>query len=443
MRVCIIIFLICYLSLTGNTSYNSQKIEERGRAQYQLIQEKSNLPQYGTCWKSGVEYLQRGCKLLTEEIQSEIALHFTNCFLSMSGHDTYNCGLDKKANVRAICINSMSDRAFNVYTEFYTHTQNICAFLQGHVWQEIITENTILVSKQLKETAQNQEGLLAAQKESLRLQEKMLHHGKVLENILEDLFRQHGDNLNVLLTTITNFQSWIIREMSWFDSVIFYTVSIVLSFICTASYRTSASRLIIFFLQFLNFLTERIICSIYVFISGRDTSNLYSKVYSYIWFSRYVFISFSVFLLVYFAVRHKNYVKQQFEILLSVQKQNSNILKILQSNPKLLNVSPEIADKIRLNSINENIKAMNNSLDDLKSSKDILNKSQKELSNDIDNRDKYSELLNLNIRTPTRKRHILISENNVNKQLKGSNVSLDEKYNLRSNRCVKSKPRII
>ncbi|XP_050502986.1 uncharacterized protein LOC126882222 [Diabrotica virgifera virgifera] len=442
MLVCISIFLICYLSLTANTSYNSQ-IEERGRAQYQLIQEKGNLPQYGTCWKSGIQYLERGCKLLTDEIQSEIALHFTNCFLSMSGHDTYNCGLDKKANVRAICINSMSDRAFNVYTEFYTHTQNICAFLQGHVWQEIIAENTILVGHQLKETAQNQEGLLAAQKESLKLQEKMLHHGKVLENILEDLFRQHGDNLNVLLSTISNFQSWIVREMSWFDSVIFYTVSVVLSFICTSSSRTSASRLIIFFLQFLNFLSERIICSIYIFISDKDTSNLYSKVYSYIWFSRYVFISISVFLLVYFAVNHKSYVQQQFEILLSIQKQNSNILKILQNHPKPLNLNPEVVDKTYLNSINENIKAMNNSLGDLKSSKDLSNKSQKELPNDIDNTDKNYDLLNLSIRTLTRKRHILISDNSVNKQLKDSNVSFDEKYNLRSNRCAKSEPRQI
>lgn len=36
----------------------------------------------------------------------------------------------------------MSDRAFNAYAQFFTHTQSICFFLANQVWQER-TEDTI------------------------------------------------------------------------------------------------------------------------------------------------------------------------------------------------------------------------------------------------------------------------------------------------------------
>lgn len=78
----------------------------------------------------------------------------------MSGHETYNCDLDRKSNLRGICISSMTDRAFNVYTEFYTHTQNMCSFLRGLVWQEAIAESTHRVGAQLEMSARNQEDLL-------------------------------------------------------------------------------------------------------------------------------------------------------------------------------------------------------------------------------------------------------------------------------------------
>lgn len=71
-----------------------------------------------------------------------MALKLTNCFLDMSGHEEYHCESDRKQNLRKICISNMSDRAFNVYTEFYTHTQNICWFLRGQIWQEILVERT-------------------------------------------------------------------------------------------------------------------------------------------------------------------------------------------------------------------------------------------------------------------------------------------------------------
>ncbi|KAJ8964774.1 hypothetical protein NQ317_007720 [Molorchus minor] len=109
----IVVYVFAFEDLIYVYGQGNQEMMEHGRAQYQLIKERSTLPQYGSCWKSALENLDEGCRYLSEETQSDIALHITNCFLIMSGHETYNCELDKKPNLRAICINSMSDRAFN------------------------------------------------------------------------------------------------------------------------------------------------------------------------------------------------------------------------------------------------------------------------------------------------------------------------------------------
>ncbi|KAG5898310.1 hypothetical protein JTB14_022999 [Gonioctena quinquepunctata] len=201
------IFQLCFVFVKGIVQ--NEELVQRGKIQYDLLRKRSNLPQYGSCWKSAVEHLENGCRYLSEHTQSDIALHITNCFLEMSGHPTYYCELDKKSNLRAICINSMSDRAFNVYTEFYTHTQNICWFLQGQIWHEIIADNTIIVGKQLKETAHNQQDLLQAQKESLKLQVKMMEHGELLEK--NDLLTKHYELLcliqrqnNIILSKLEN-----------------------------------------------------------------------------------------------------------------------------------------------------------------------------------------------------------------------------------------------
>ncbi|XP_057670559.1 uncharacterized protein LOC130902430 [Diorhabda carinulata] len=372
MFINILIFCFHFHQVKGFENYD---IQESGRTQYQLLQERGRLPHYGSCWKSALEYLEIGCKYITEQIQSEIALHLTNCFLAMSGEDTYNCHSDKKYNLRAICISSMNDRAFNVYTEFYTHTQNMCGFLQGHVWQEMIAENTMVVGRQLEKSAQHQKDLLDAQKESFKLQEKMLHHGKVLENILENLFasfKEHHDILNLLSRTVADLRNWIIGEMSWFESILFYAASVVIILILTSSYRTNSARLVILFLLLINYLVERLICFIHVFLSHEGSSKIYSEVYNYIWISRYCFMYLSSFILLYFSIIYKDNSTKQYKILCSIQEQNTEILKILQTSQKTSKAIDRI-DKLYLNRSNENIG--DNSL--LKSAKNISNKLQR------------------------------------------------------------------
>lgn len=277
--------------------------------------------------------MDEGCKHLSEETQSDIALHITNCFLEMSGHDPYKCELDKKPNLRAICISNMSDRAFNVYTEFYTHTQNICWFLRGQIWQETIYENTWKVGKQLELTASNQEGLLRAQKESLELQEKMLKHGRNLEQVLDNLQESSNAHKNILImlsTGINNLQSWIIGEVSWIDSVVFYMVSVFVTFLITSSQRTLSSRVPISVLLFFNLLLERMICS-FITSDSRELNilNLYLKIYDFVWYSRYAFVCLAIFTFLYKSVYHTDIHFKNNEILQKIHNQNVSVLSTL------------------------------------------------------------------------------------------------------------------
>ncbi|CAH1154417.1 unnamed protein product [Phaedon cochleariae] len=336
MSTAFLISTICLIFVAE--SETNQELIEQGRTQYQLLKERESLPRYGTCWKSAIEHLDTGCRLLTEDTQSDIALHITNCFLEMSGQETYNCELDKKRNLRAICISSMSDRAFHVFTEFYTHTQNMCWFLQGQVWQEIISESTMRVGKQLKETAANQHDLLEAQKESLELQGRMLKHGQFLEQLLEDLyvsFKTHQDILKVLSGSISRLQDWVIGEISWFNSLIFYTVAMISIFMFTATERVQSARFPAFLMLLLNFFIERLLCSTRLFAVDDDIDKSYSVIYYYVWISRYVFIMIAVIFFMYRAVVYENPMIQQYNLLSHIMKQNDEILKMLSSKNEL------------------------------------------------------------------------------------------------------------
>lgn len=394
------------------------------------MKERSNLPQYGSCWKAAVQHLDEGCKHLSEESQSDIALHITNCFLEMSGHESYNCELDKKSNLRAICINNMSDRAFNVYTEFYTHTQNICWFLRGQIWQETISENTWKVGKQLELTAINQEGLLQAQKESLRLQEKMLKHGKDLEQVLQSLHASSDIHQNILMMlskSVNNLQSWIIGEISWIDSVVFYMISVFVTFLLTSSQRTLSSRIPISVLLFLNLLIERLICS-FITADSRDINilNLYLKIYDFVWYSRYAFVCLAIIIFLYQSVYHTDIHFKNNVVLHKIYAQNISVLNaldhlksklILGSNGMLKN-----NDNLHIKYLNESPKREYEKHADL--SEEINNSYSNKLNNSSVENDLDSD----------KERRFRIRDlNKTLNKLFSNGTPLKNGYNLRSN----------
>ncbi|XP_017782686.1 PREDICTED: uncharacterized protein LOC108567015 [Nicrophorus vespilloides] len=310
-------------------SEHSNEMLEQGKIQYQLLQERGALPKFGLCWKQAVEHIDEGCRQLSEETQSEISLHLTNCFLEMSGHKTYDCELSKKPNVRAICINSMSDRAFNVYTEFYSHTQNMCWFLRGQIWHETISENTQKVGKQLELSARNQMDLLLGQRESLEMQKKLIDYGKDLENIMGtflDSARKHQELLLVMSNSLNGLQSWLFGEVSWWDSIVFYVTALIVATIFTSSNRTSNAKFPLLGLVVISIITERSCINVFYRTFISDIIQTQTDYYSYVWYFRYLYIFVSMIILTVSIYKFKDYNVENNTLLV---KLDSNMLKIL------------------------------------------------------------------------------------------------------------------
>lgn len=61
-----------------------------------------------------------------------MALSFANCHLEKAALDTYPC---EEGQPLTQCLHAMKGDilAFQSYTEFFTHTQDICFFLQSQV----------------------------------------------------------------------------------------------------------------------------------------------------------------------------------------------------------------------------------------------------------------------------------------------------------------------
>lgn len=132
--------------------------------------------------------------------------------------------------------------------------------------------------------------------------------------------------------TITNLQSWIVGEISWIDSIIFNVFAMFLIFMVTSSRRTISVRLPLFFLLFLNLLTERLICSLYTKHQDKhDTRNLYSNLYDFVWYSRYAFTFLGAVVIVYSIIMFKDVVQYNMTLLNTIQKQNSKILESVEN----------------------------------------------------------------------------------------------------------------
>ena len=66
-------------------------------------------------------------KVIRRHNHCRLALQFTNCLLAQTGQRTYPC--DQEAEISS-CLGSVETNAWTSYTNFYTHTHNMCHFLK-------------------------------------------------------------------------------------------------------------------------------------------------------------------------------------------------------------------------------------------------------------------------------------------------------------------------
>ena len=130
---------------------DSRAIQRRkGKEKFEEIR---NTAEYGPCWKDALDELQSGCRSTSDHERRRLGLAFANCHFEGSGRPTYPC--PKDSNIK-YCTSkeNMDDSSFQIYTQFFTHTMNMCYFLQSTLWQQK-TESTINKLSEVSEEAMN------------------------------------------------------------------------------------------------------------------------------------------------------------------------------------------------------------------------------------------------------------------------------------------------
>ncbi|XP_013395112.1 uncharacterized protein LOC106162378 [Lingula anatina] len=337
---------------TPSSKESENQMLEDGRREYNMIKSETTRPRYGQCWKEALTALETGCKKLTDEVQHRLAAKFTNCFLEKSGRPTYHCSDDDELEK---CTKQMDDSAFSAYTNFFTHTQNICFFLQSQVWQED-TDRTIsnladtskTVAKQLQESNEIQSEIISRQKEALENQQNLLLQGETLgktietssgnvRSLLQDFQKSTHEQramIGEVFDRVSRLQSVVLGEFTGFYSLIFYALTIIISYLITSTPRSSGARFWLFLTMTTNMVFERLV----VFYSGEDPKVLNSviwdastTVYSRLWMCRKIFCTAALGILGVCWYRYRDYNKINNQLLLEIKKQNSDLKHFVQT----------------------------------------------------------------------------------------------------------------
>lgn len=319
-----------------------------GEKQYHIIQSNANLPQYGKCWTEAIRQIDVTCNDLNERTQAMLALQFTKCFMAMSGGERdINGDLDACNDID--CIGNMSERVFQAYTHFYTHTQNICFYLMHQVWHAE-TEKTIhllkshsqSVSKQLELAGRLQINLLTQQREGLRLQQKLVEHGVNLSDVLNDSqsslsrlteqFRnstiEQGRQLGDLFQRLSQFHNWIVGEYTFIEQIMYYSVLLVVIMIATTAKRSENCRFLLFLLAVLNLIIE----SLFQRYLGADyfIEDMKIVLFDSLWMIRKVFAVVMITVYVAMTVMYVDSQQLTLNLLQRIHEQNIEMLHVLR-----------------------------------------------------------------------------------------------------------------
>lgn len=318
------------------------KIKE-GEKHYKDLTDK--ISTYGSCWQRAISDLHRGCKHLTQDVQSKLALSFANCFLENSGSDTCPCPEDSPISS---CLRNVSDRVFSTYTQFFTHAQSICYFLQHKSWQEEtektvikLAENSEIVSNKLDESSKFQSKILGLQQIAFLDQKKLIANGRILSTVLEKsenaakaVFQEFKSVTSEqhmmifqLFEQIKKLQSIVIGEFTGFYTFVCYAVAAVVVYFLTSVPRTADSRIWLFLLITLSAFLERLIVS---YSLTEDSLNLLplqadGPIYYRIWICRRLTCAIAFLILIVYYYQYKDYNIINNQLLTDIQKQNLEI----------------------------------------------------------------------------------------------------------------------
>lgn len=329
MMLFVTLLFVCSTALRDFKFEVDKTQYEAGKTQFELLQTQSQMPQYGTCWTGTVLSLQEGCKHVTDVTQSRLALAYLNCFLQVQGREPYQCDDGMRVSE---CMLDITESDRSSLATFFTHTQNICYFLQSQVWHENTQATITRLSQTSSEVAENLAATTDLQREALRNQEIIIQQSVNLSHVInsssENLhavisdFRKTTDEQRLLINDIfgkiASLQRTMLGEFSGFYSIVYYTMSVLLSYLVTSTPRTGSARFWMFGIVTANILIERLI--IYVCTSGLlEVNNSEEAAYSWHVFCRKVSGVLAVVVLLIHAVRYRDLNALNNQLLLDIK----------------------------------------------------------------------------------------------------------------------------
>lgn len=284
---------------------------------------RESILSYGPCWQRAVENLQYSCSSLDENSQHRMALEFTSCFVQKLGHAGYRCedseSIEECEDFRTL----PSSSHLGTYSNFFTHSQVICSFLQQQQWQS----NTLRVINALSDSSSDLSSKLndlndvmdSTREDQDRLQE-LTRVALSANQELSTKIASQGSSLSIMLDQIQYVNTVIAGHASTLSSFAYFMGGILVSFLLTTPEQTRQVRSWLLLLFTTNLLIELAILQWALEFAG--LSHEYFKSENPINFklqlSRRVFCCLSFVIYIYKAITYRSPEERSHSLLLEM-----------------------------------------------------------------------------------------------------------------------------
>lgn len=167
-----------------------------------------------------------------------------------------------------------------------------------------------------------------------------MEHGKDLEKVVETIVR----TVAFIQHSVIGIQNWLISEMSWFETILFYAISLFFVLMFTSLRSTNSCRLPLLVVLFGGLFSERFMCSLFVLWRGKDDVNDSHLFFvKFIWYFRYGLVAFCAAIVIFAICSFKDYERINNKLLGEIYEQNVILFKKVmnESNSKQLQVLQE------------------------------------------------------------------------------------------------------
>ncbi|CAF1622936.1 unnamed protein product [Adineta ricciae] len=307
------------------------------------------------------------CSSLSAQIQTTLALHLTFCHLNSTGLDPSTiCSLSSVDRNINECLQNITKNslAFLTYTNFVPHIQSICYAIETQQWHHQardtiwqLNTHSNQVENEAKKLLIEQESMQTSLDQALLINQHSVDDALNVDRLLQvaqsdvDELRGHlyvKDKAQIeliqqILETLFNIQSSLFADAFGLSSYFFYALSLLAIHLLTIPERTNESKFWLILLWISLISVERYM----LFFSSYDQMSLYDI----LWRFRQVWFFLSCITLAYYAVRYKNFHKENQRLIDEIDRKHKQLEIAARKCLTVLNQFDMMNDSVSDNSI--------------------------------------------------------------------------------------------